>query len=187
MPNRDLYRPGLEETGPRHLTEDECDAWLAQWRPPCAHGRKQRLASAVGYCVLAPDRIGLFVMLTNDDAEVCAVSVAELADQIQVSATACCRRKRGYRVGTYWHSGEAVASLQLASPLGDRIVLATDTGDPLEHYVLHPWRRHTGSRWRPMSGTGPELWIWEDEEMFWPPEDAPWPEHALAGEIDDFS
>jgi hypothetical protein len=125
--------------------------------PPCPDGDPQRLVEIVGFRLKGADYLSLRVILRPDDHGICHVVVEEHPDRVLVLAVACIddRPRRRDAHGGPSSETDCPCNVWLEQPLGDRIVVDIDSGQPLPlcvpgwgrdvptEYVPRP----TGSLW----------------------------------------
>jgi hypothetical protein len=133
-----------------------------RWWPACPDENPQRRLTIIGYRVKAPDFIQALVLLTEQDNCVCQAPFAEHDDRVEVRAVACCRSKLGYHAIDGQRTTAWPSNVELASPLGERIVVDVATGLPLKRYILGRPTGAPDSFALLIPGLGELAWIPED-------------------------
>jgi hypothetical protein len=140
--------------------EDAHAAWVDKWAPPCPLGYPQRLLTLLGFRLKAVDCLQLRVVLGWRDG-ICCVIVDEHPDLVDVRVLACHPEDEADDPRDPHRRREDLDSpcrVWLDAPLGERIVIDVDSGEPLPMYI-------------PRRGTGePSLYIPRPPGILWPPE-----------------
>jgi hypothetical protein len=141
-------------------SDDEHDAWMDKWAPPCPLGHRQRLLELLGFRLKAEDCLQLRLALGWRDG-ICAAIVDEHPDLVYVRTLACRPKDEADDPPDPDCSRNDVdcgCRVYLDAPLGERVVIDVDSGEPLP--MLIP-------RW----GTGePSFYIPRPTGNLWPPE-----------------
>jgi hypothetical protein len=111
---------------------DEDQAWVETWMPKCPDRNPQRLCEILGFRLKGPEYLQLRVVLTPADWGVCNAIIEEHPDLVYVRAIAC--YDDGWpprqRPGCLYGDTDCPCSVWLDAPLGERIVIDVDSGEP---------------------------------------------------------
>jgi hypothetical protein len=116
---------------------DEDQAWVETWMPKCPDRNPQRLCEILGFRLKGPEYLQLRVVLTPADWGVCNAIIEEHPDLVYVRAIAC--YDDGWpprqRPGCLYGDTDCPCSVYLDAPLGERIVIDIDSGEPLPMFI----------------------------------------------------
>jgi hypothetical protein len=154
--NRRPWEDNWEDDG----CEDAHAAWIEKWAPKCPLGYPQHLLTLLGFRQKAVDCVQLRVVLGWRDG-ICDVIVDEHPDLVYVRVLACHPEDEADDPRDPDRSREAVdcpCRVYLDAPLGERIVIDVDSGEPLPMFI---------PRW----GTGERsLYVPRPKGNLWPPD-----------------
>jgi hypothetical protein len=133
---------------------------LAESDIRCPDGNPQRPLEILGFRLKAPGYLQLRVVLRHADNGVCYVILEQQDDHVGVRAAACQSRERlRSRSPRKRHETDCPCNLDLAAPLGTRVVIDLDSGEELRLFIPR-WHLDEPSEYIPR----PPGELWHPEE-----------------------